>query len=374
MRLLICFVALCSAIAASAAGTTVRVHRGELEGAKFAWAQPRVWNRCILLLAHGSRPESAPLVADLFPEHAAYKALLDEGWIVGKSSYRRNGLIIGDAIKDLDNLRAEIVRRTGNPERVLIEGDSLGGLIAVLMAERRPEEKLLYHGVVAIGPALDAREPTADAPGISMLPEVPIVFLCNRTELEAARGYTQMKMPGAQRRLTPALLRVDRDGHINVNQAERLVALRTLNLWLDQGPETLPAPASGTPFVDVTRIPDPVPSRVFLDEDRRGFTAHVAEISAVFGNLLLDAQSADLDDVGLTGKIYFEVTLKEQRYRVFLGKDFNSVKRGEWVMFLNADGFYWLARNGMDAAQLSEAETGDLVHVRRYDDAPAAEP
>ncbi len=372
MRVLIWFAAVCSVLASSVFGETLRIEKGEIEGARYAWAQPPRWNRCILLLAHGFRPEAAPLVADLLRERAAYKALLDEGWIVAKTSYRRNGIIIQDAMNDLDNLRAEIVRRVGKPTRVIVEGESMGGLIAVLIAERAPEEVPLYHGAVAIGPALEMREPTGDAAGLTMTTQLPVVFLCNRSEIESARLYTQFKAPGHLRPSAPVLLRANRDGHVNVNQAERLTALRALNQWLDTGVETLPKPAPGAISIDITAVPEPLPSRVLTDPDMLGFTAHVVEVSRVFGNILLDAQPADFSNIGLGVNARFRLTLREQSFSVLIGKEFSSVKHGQWVTFLNADGFYWLARNGLNAAEQTQAEVGDLVHVRRFE--PPSDP
>ena len=52
---------------------------------------------------------------DLHPERAANRALLNEGWMVATTSYRRNGIIIADAIDDLDALRAFIADTYGEP-------------------------------------------------------------------------------------------------------------------------------------------------------------------------------------------------------------------------------------------------------------------
>src|SRR5258707_4017357 len=84
-----------------AAAPVFTTETGEIEGAKFTLLRPHTWNNRVLLLAHGLRDADRPLVADLFPEHLAYRALLDEGWIIAKTSYRRNGVIVADAIKDL---------------------------------------------------------------------------------------------------------------------------------------------------------------------------------------------------------------------------------------------------------------------------------
>ncbi|PTY08587.1 hypothetical protein DB347_03150 [Opitutaceae bacterium EW11] len=360
-----------AAVPPPAAKPAVTIERGEIDGAKFAIARPARWNRQVLILAHGFRPETAPVTADLFPDRAAYRALLDDGWAIAKTSYRRNGVIVQDAIRDLDALRAEVVRRLGRPERVLIEGESMGGLIAVLIAERTPETVPLYDGAVAIGAALGMRVPADDSAGLSMQPRIPVVFLSNRSESEAPRRYAEAKLPPSMPVVKPVVLRVSRDGHLNVNQAERFVALRTLNRWLDAGAEALPKPDPETGAIDVTRIPEPVPSRVFPDPEGQGFTAHVSEVTEVFGNLLLDAQAPDFAQAGIAPNGYFQITVRDRTYRAFFGKDFTSVKRGEWVAFPSADGFFWLGRNGLSAAATVQAEIGDLVHVKKYGGVPA---
>lgn len=368
MRVLPFFILCWVACVASAAEYTIET--GEIQGAHFTVARPARWNRQILLVAHGHRKESAELKADLYPERAAYRTLLQEGWVVAKSSYRRNGVIIRDAVEDLDRLREHLEKRLGPPERVIVEGESMGGLIALLIAERVPDDTQLYHGVVAIGPALQMRD-SEPGVGLTMQPKIPVVLLANRSEYDPARLYAEVKLPTELRPFVPALLRVNRDGHINVNQAERLVALRALIGWLDYGTPTLPTGTSTAGYLDATRIPEPLPSRVFLDDDKRGFTAHVSEATTMNGNLLLDVQPADFEAIGLAQNAWFQATIGEQTFRVFFGTDFKSVNRGEWVVFENADGFYWLARNGQSAAATARAQVGDVVHIRRYDPPPA---
>lgn len=367
MRCTLAFLFAVTVLAPIAVCATPRLVEGEIGGAKFKIAVPAPWNRGVLLLAHGLRSEDRPLVADLAPDHLAYKTLIEEGWIVAKTSYRRNGLIVGDAIADLDALREHIAERFGAPDRVLLEGDSMGGLIVTLMAEREPGDRPRYHGAVAVGAALQIREPNSSA-GLSLQPRVPLIFLTNQTELEGPRNYVAADLP-RDARVRPQLFRVSRDGHVNVNQAERLVALRALNAWLDRGPATLPRPKPGAPFPDVTQPPAPVPSRVAMDADARGFTARVIEVSAIYGNLFIDAQPADFAAAGIERMTWFELTAGDRTFRVLHGRDFGSVKRGEWVVFPNADGFYWLARNFADAAASARLKVGDPVKIRRF---PAA--
>lgn len=355
---------------ALAAAPGFELETGEIAGAKFAVARPAQWNRQLLLLAHGYRAEDRPLVADLFPEHLAYHTLLQEGWMIAKTSYRRNGIIVADAIADLDALRAHIAERYGEPQRVLLEGESMGGLIVTLMAEREPDRVLAgparYAGAIAIGAALQTREPNS-ALGLSLQPKIPLIFLTNQSEFEGPLRYVIADMP-RQPAMRPALFRVSRDGHVNVNQPERLVALRALVAWLEGGRDSLPKPVENTPFFDATVAPAPQPSRVTLHADGRGFDARVIEVSAVYGNAFLDAQPADFAAAGIGRMGWFQLTAHDQNFRVLHGRDFSSVRRGEWVVFPNADGFYWLARNYADAAATARLAVGDIVSVRRFDE------
>lgn len=351
------------------------IETGELNGAKFAIAVPGQWNRHVLLLAHGYRAEDRPLVADLFPGHLAYQTLLDEGWIVAKTSYRRNGIIVADALADLDALRDHIAAKHGAPSRVLVEGESMGGFIGVLIAEREPDATLgaaaRYAGVIAIGAALQTKEPNATL-GLSLQPKIPLVFLTNQSEFEGPRHYVNAAVPPV-RSLRPLLLRVARDGHVNVNQRERLAALQLLTTWLDRGAAAVPEPREGEAFIDITVPPEPQPSRVTPHPDGRGFDARVVEISAVYGNIFLDAQPADFAAAGIRRLTWFQLTAGGKTFRVFHGRDFNSVKRTEWVAFANADGFTWLARNFADAAAAAGLSVGDVVSLRRFDE-PARAP
>lgn len=347
---------------------------GEIAGAKFALARPARWNGGLLLIAHGYRAEDRPLVADLFPEHLAYKTLLDEGWMIAKTSYRRNGTIVADAIADLDALRDHIAEKYGELKRVLVEGESMGGLIGTLIAEREPMVSPTtlprYAGVIAIGAALDLREPNSTL-GLTLLPHLPVLFLTNQSELPGPRAYVTADLP-REAALKPVLFRVSRDGHANVNQRERLAAIRAMNTWLDRGPSALPPPPKDAPFFDATVAPDPQPSQVTMHADGRGFDARVIEVSAVYGNLFINAQPADFEAATIGKMMWFQLTAHGKTFRVLNGRDFSSVKRTEWVVFPNADGFFWLARNYADAAAAAELKVGDTMSLRRYDEAKPA--
>ncbi|MBL9198984.1 MAG: SAM-dependent chlorinase/fluorinase [Opitutaceae bacterium] len=357
--------ALCALFAPTLFAAAPAIETGEIAGAKFTLARPAQWNRRVLLLAHGLRSPDRPLVADLFPEHLAYRTLLNEGWLVAKTSYRRNGLIIADAISDLDALRAHIVEKFGAPSRIVVEGESMGGLIATLIAERRPIGAPVYHGAVAIGAALDAREPGSSLE-LTHRPQIPLIFLTNQSELAGPQRYVSSEVTDLTA-LRAVLFRVARDGHVNVNQAERLVALRALDAWIERGAAALPPPAAGAAFFDATVPPQPQPSQAVMHADGRGFDARVIEVSAIYGNVFLNAQPGDFGATGIPRQQHFILRAHGQTFRVLHGRDFSSVKRGEWVAFPNADGFTTLARNFADAAASARLRPGDTVSLIRIE-------
>lgn len=363
-RSILIAVALLFAAGPCAGATTVET--GELHGAKFAIAKPaRPWNRSLLLLAHGFRPDDRPLVAELDPTQLSHRTLLDEGWMIATTSFRRNGIIVGDAIADLDALRAHIATTYGTPNRVILEGDSMGGFIVTLMAERDPGEPALYHGALAIGAALDLKDPNSTL-GLNLRPRLPLLFLSNQSEFEGPRNYAESRVAPDENVIRPVLFRVARDGHVNVNQRERLAARRALNLWLDRGRAALPRPPRDLAYFNATVPAAPQPSKVSAHADGRGFDAHVTSLNGVYGNVILDAQPADFAAAGIGAMVRFQLSAHGKSFRVLLGRDFANVKRGEWIAFPEADGFILLSRNFADAAATAQLAIGDMVSIRRY--------
>lgn len=366
----------------------VTVEQGEIEGAPFALARPvGAWSGGLLLVAPGLRPLAAPRTPDLNPDQAAYRNLLGDGWMVAATSYRRNGVVIVDALNDLDNLVDYITKVHGQPARVLVEGESMGGVIAMHLAEREPDR---YHGAVAIGPALQLRE--ADGgPGMNLRPRMPLVFLANQNELEPFRGYIENVNVDLFGIVRPVLFRVSRSGHANVNPQERLAALRALINWLDFGRQALPPEVhqedTGTRFVvrpssgaailgrslpdsaihDATRPPPDRPSEVIPSPDERGFAATVIGSSIVHGHLVINAQPSDFAALDLAPGAYFQARVGERILRVLYRRDFDRVPRGQWVAQPHADGYFQLSRHQMRATDAGLLDVGNAVHIRRYD-------
>ena len=347
-------------LAAAKADHPFVVVAGEIGGATFEVASPpEHWNRKVLIIAHGYRPESAPLIPDLHPERASNKALIDEGWIVATTSYRRNGIIVEDAIADLDALRAYIVDKFGDPERVILEGDSMGGLIVTIMAER---DKGLYQGAVVFDAALYSKE-TDMKVGLSLLPRIPLLFVATEREVAPANGYLTSLISRPDPVVQPELFLIKREGHTNINQAEHLVAMRALNAWIEGGRDALPKPAENERYYDATTPVDPGPSTAFIHKDGRGLDTTVAEVDAVYGNVLLQAQADDFSFAGIAPMTYFELQLASGSHRTLYGRTYTDVKEGEWIAFPDADGRTVLAISYKNAAAAAGLKVGDPVSM-----------
>jgi pimeloyl-ACP methyl ester carboxylesterase len=311
------------------------------------------------MIAHGYRPESAPLVADLHPERLSNRVLLDEGWMVATTSFRRNGVVIGDAIADLDALRKFIADAYGEPERVILEGESLGGLIVTIMAER---DKGPYDGAVVYDATLYAKEPNGQV-GLSLLPRIPLLFVATLREAKESRGYLISLVARPPPVIPPALFLISREGHDNINQAEHLEALRALNAWIERGPEALPKPADQAPYFDATVAPDPGPSTAAPHAGGHGFDTRVAEVDAVYGNVLLEAVARDFADAGIPPMTYCSVRAGGSTYRTLYGRTYSDVRNGEWVAFPDADGRTVLSRVLADGAGTAGLKVGDTVSL-----------
>ncbi len=342
----------------ASAEDAVKVEVGQILGARFAIASPPgEWNHRLLLIAHGYRPDSAPLIPDLHTERAWIRTILGEGWMVATTSYRRNGVVVGDAIADLDSLRAFIATAYGDPERVVIEGESMGGLAATIMAER---DKGPYDGAFVFDATLYLKEPNTQV-GLSLLPRIPLLFVATQREAAAPKSYLTSLVARPSPVVQPVLFLISREGHTNVNQAEHLAVFRALNDWIEKGPDALPRPRDQAPYFDATIAPNPGPSTAVIREAGRGLDTRVAEVDEVYGTLLLEAQAPDFHAAGIPPMTYCHVQVRGKDYRALYGRTYSDVKTGEWVAFPDADGRTVLSRNFADAAGTLGLKIGDPV-------------
>ena len=318
-------------------GQKVTVEQGTLGLSKIMVAVPAKWNKHVLIYAHGLRPATDPLSAEFSVNDPLNKILLDEGWLIAETSYRRNGWIVDDAITDLSELRQHVIDKYGKPERIYLCGGSMGGAIVTKMAETCQGQ---YDGALAVGAALNF-----GAVKYSFTPEMPLLFISNQNELAGPRQYLA-KLGDVQ--IKPALWYLKRDGHCNLNAPEELAALRALFAYRETG-----------------KIEDNKDATIILTPQSVARFADGGAYAKMTGaNIDTEFTAADLEKLGITRGKQFQVTFNEKTFTVLLGASYFDVKRGEWVAFVKADGYLKIARNFDSVIILLGCKAGDEIFIK----------
>jgi len=121
---------------ADAAAPVVARHTGTLaDGATWIADVPANWNGSLVLFSHGFRPGPDNPAADA-PDPATADALLHRGFALAGSSYAHAGWALDTAVADQLDTLAAVGHRVGRPREVLAYGQSMGGLVSALLAER----------------------------------------------------------------------------------------------------------------------------------------------------------------------------------------------------------------------------------------------
>jgi dienelactone hydrolase len=332
---------------------------GEIEGATYAIrypAEPAARNGKVLLLAHGYWPESAPLEMGDDWSNPLSQSLVQQGWMIGFSSYRRSGWIMEDAARDLENLyELAAAAAQGDPGDVYIMGDSMGGGVATLLAEN-PGDR--FSGVLAMGAYLfgpiGATEPESTKLGshFSLKPEIPILYLTNVSELAGPQAYVAAAAD-ADAPVVPALWTVQRTGHVNLNVAEQRTALMALIDWVET--DTIAMRKDGTVVVN------PESTAELGDGIARGSAIRLVP---VYGNFITSFVRADFEALGIEVGDRFELTAGGMTVPVLMGESYGDVETGDWVGFWDADGYLLICRNYRDAVGTMGLKAGDEVLVQ----------
>jgi len=122
--------------AQSATGTTG-------PGADYAMYVPERWNGALVIYTHGyvnpALPVTLPSIDGL------RDALGANGFAVAYSSYATNGFAVKDGAQRTHQLKGLFAAKFGNPRRTYLMGHSLGGAIAMSLAESYPSQ---YDGAL----------------------------------------------------------------------------------------------------------------------------------------------------------------------------------------------------------------------------------
>ncbi len=321
----------------------IKIERGTLGASQIMIATPQRWNRKVLMLAHGLRMENVPLTAEFPVEDPLSKRLLSEGWMIASTSFRRNGYIVADAVEDIEQLRHYIAGRYGQPKRVYVDGYSMGGAIVTQIAEAGRGK---YDGALAIGAVL-----ATASNRYTFSPQIPLLFVSNQNETADPKAYLGQQKDA---RMKPAFWVVKRDGHCNITNQEEEAALRALFTYREKGKIELEK--------EGTIIPAP-PASVAQFHDG-GASAAITRVDAVYGNFNTKFVASDLEKLGLRKGSKFALIFDGRTVEVLYGTTYSDVARGEWVAFMEADGYLKIARNFENAAAILGCKESDQTFIQ----------
>ena len=328
----------------SMAFSETAVHEGEIQGAKYLILSPEKPKGKVLLLAHGFRQDHAPLSAQIDTGSTMATTLCDEGWVIASTSFRRNGWIIDDAITDLKALQEQVTKLHGKANRTYIMGNSMGGQIAVLAAEG----KLKVDGAIGIGGALQEYPKTDFSPLLNYAPKVPLILLINQ---EANRPMSETYVKKAGKDFT-ALWKIERPGHCNTSDREKLAAIRGLDDWLD-GKEV-------SREKDATAPTPPIPSTATIT-----LTGSITHLNESWGNLTTSFVEDDLRKLGVKLKDTILVSAGDATQSVTFVEHYTHLAQGQGAAYISADGFLVLQINGSNLAKALGVKHLDKVSISK---------
>lgn len=120
---------------------------GEIGGVPYQILLPERWNGTLMLYSHGYRqaepapPDFEPVdtTPAAAPSEEVADALLSDGYALAGSAFKTNGWDVLDGVAANAALHKFFVEKVGDPDRVYVWGDSLGGLITETLAEKHPQ-------------------------------------------------------------------------------------------------------------------------------------------------------------------------------------------------------------------------------------------
>ena len=116
-------------------GTTMHVEGRMRSGALWVLDKPANWNRSLIVYLHGYTNPAEPIA---LPKNGAIRdSLLARGYAVAASSFSSNGFAVPEGVRESDALREIFEERVGHPRRTYLFGQSLGGLIGLLLTQQR---------------------------------------------------------------------------------------------------------------------------------------------------------------------------------------------------------------------------------------------
>lgn len=107
-------------------------------GARWSIDVPEDWNHDLVVYLHGYSNPADPV---RLPELASLRdALLARGFAIAVSSFSENGYAVKDGVLRSHELSGRFASRVAKPNRTYLVGQSMGGLVGLLMVQRYPRQ------------------------------------------------------------------------------------------------------------------------------------------------------------------------------------------------------------------------------------------
>ncbi len=133
-------------LSASASANTDQVIDGSFgPGALYRLVRPANWNGELVVYAHGYASLDQP-IAITPDDNLVIGLLAPQGFAVAVSSFSENGWVVKDGAQRTHQLLGIFTSKFGRPTNVYVTGASMGGLIAIKLAETYPGT---YAGALA---------------------------------------------------------------------------------------------------------------------------------------------------------------------------------------------------------------------------------
>jgi len=303
------------------------------------------WNRKVVLYCHGHEGGETIEKVNRWVRETLHD-LLSKNWITAIVAFTEKSWTQEKGVEDVVTLTNAITKTFGNPSKVILFGDSMGGLIVTLAVERE-NTKNIIHGGVAVGAYLNG--PLITKRSQNYRPHSPLIFLSTTNELNQPTNYSNK----AQNKLV-SLWEAKRFGHCKVNHLECLKAIEAV----DAGTQS-----TGN-IVNTTQTPTINTTCTYLDQQ------HVVKGQV----LVVDAHgniSTDVLDSIVTGKLGVKdgqkvfVKVKSKEVQVsYVNGDFSGVPPSTWVAFPSSYGDISVSICLGNAAQELQVSGGEEVEFR----------
>lgn len=328
-------------------------HTGEIDGAAFIIDVPDEPSGDVMFIARGFRPDFFPVSAVYEVGTAFYQTLLDEGWTIASTAFQSNDWVVAEGGQDILNLQAHLDSEILRIRRSFLYGETMGGGVSVWLAENHADH---FDGVLCLGAHLFPEpEPGTTTSAViaevfSAEPKLPIIFLANGAEMLSSRSYTEQVANAPH---PPITWFINRTGHVNVNSAERLAAMRALVAWTEG--QTIQSVEDGT----IHMSPPSIAART--DDSVAG---NITLLRPLYGNIYTNFVADDLTHIGIEIGDAFEIIHGNQKFPITFAKAYSDVPYGEWVAFMDSEGHVQISRNYANAAETLDAQSGDPLLLR----------